>query len=271
VVSSTFDNFTSLLTPSIRAALPVITNEIGDSWIHGCPSDPRKLANLRAMNRVWASYAAQGGKRDSVYLNATRLALKGGEHTWGLDVKSNLQDNADWSNADFEFARTQGPYRAQFGVLEEDWWRQRAWSYGFAYQALENAQHPLAQQLAAAWSEITANPPNPAAAGFTRVANTQQTFACGVYTVGFGASGALTTLRDNSKGTSWASTSSPLLVLEYHTYSQQDFVDFITSYTQLQNPPGACPRSFHLLCSSPYLPSPPLPLHRLGPPRLWEA
>ena len=29
-----------------RASLPVLTNEIGDTWIHGVASDPLKLATL---------------------------------------------------------------------------------------------------------------------------------------------------------------------------------------------------------------------------------
>lgn len=53
--------------------------------------------------------------------NASRLALKAGEHTWGKDVKSNLQDNAHWTNADFNWARTVGPLRNQYAVLEQSW------------------------------------------------------------------------------------------------------------------------------------------------------
>ena len=38
---------------------------------------------------------------DEVLWNATRFALKNGEHTWGKDVKSNLKDNSNWTNPDF--------------------------------------------------------------------------------------------------------------------------------------------------------------------------
>jgi hypothetical protein len=37
---------------SIRSQLPVITNEIGDTWIEGVASDPRRCAEYRAVSRV---------------------------------------------------------------------------------------------------------------------------------------------------------------------------------------------------------------------------
>lgn len=66
---------------------------------------------MRVMNRAWGHFAdAHGGMAaalasDAVFRNATRWALKLGEHTWGRDVKSNLFDNYDWTNADFQRAK----------------------------------------------------------------------------------------------------------------------------------------------------------------------
>jgi hypothetical protein len=59
--------------------------------------------------------------QDPVYLNATRLALKFGEHTWGIDVKSYLFDNSNYSNAYFNTARVSGPYASQYSTLEQSW------------------------------------------------------------------------------------------------------------------------------------------------------
>jgi hypothetical protein len=100
----------------------------------GCPSDPKKSAQIKAMNRAWAQYIADGGEQvveimtsdtlseqDPVYLNATRLALKFSEHTWGLDVKSYLFDNSDYSNSYFESARVSGPNASQYETLEQSW------------------------------------------------------------------------------------------------------------------------------------------------------
>ena len=62
VFASTFDNFTSQLEP-FRQRIPVLTQEIGDTWIYGTPSDPIKHATMRASMRAWADYAADGGEQ----------------------------------------------------------------------------------------------------------------------------------------------------------------------------------------------------------------
>lgn len=59
IQASTFENFTSLLIP-FADKLPVITQEIGDVWIQGSGSDPRKTAEMRAMFRVRAQCLQQG-------------------------------------------------------------------------------------------------------------------------------------------------------------------------------------------------------------------
>ena len=99
-----------------------------------------------------------------MYLNATRLALKFGEHTWGIDVKSYLFDNSNYSNSYFNTARVSGPFASQYSTLEQSWfaslavvpflsnlnalyhgcrWEQRNWGIYYPLQALQAAQHPL--------------------------------------------------------------------------------------------------------------------------------
>ena len=71
------------------------------------PSDPQKQARVRVINRAFgAAITALGGAKnlhtDAALQNATRFALKLGEHTDGRDVKSNLKDNYSWKKKDFE-------------------------------------------------------------------------------------------------------------------------------------------------------------------------
>lgn len=68
--------------------------------MYGVPSDPQKQARNRVINRIFgeAIKALGGAKelyRDKTLQNATRFALKLGEHTDGRDVKSNLKDNCE--------------------------------------------------------------------------------------------------------------------------------------------------------------------------------
>ena len=119
VMASSFDDFTAAVADEVKAGrqfLPVVTSELADTWIYGVPSDPQKVARARVLNRAWAgakerhlstsqmstnqtstgqmsipSPSAQSSSwvesvmADKVLLNATRFALKFGEHTWCVD------------------------------------------------------------------------------------------------------------------------------------------------------------------------------------------
>ena len=51
ISASTFEDFIELVQP-YKSQLPVFTQEIGDVWIQGSGSDPRKTAVMRAMFRA---------------------------------------------------------------------------------------------------------------------------------------------------------------------------------------------------------------------------
>jgi hypothetical protein len=104
VVVSTFDNFTSLLeVVDIKENIPIIKQEIADTWIYGTPSDPVKQSTMRAMMRAWAAYDLAGGAHDPVFLNASRFLVKSIEHTWGDHVELGKFQLADsWENQHFQ-------------------------------------------------------------------------------------------------------------------------------------------------------------------------
>ena len=51
VQASTFEDFVAELQP-FKDKLPIVTQEMGDTWIQGVSSDPRKVAESRAFMRV---------------------------------------------------------------------------------------------------------------------------------------------------------------------------------------------------------------------------
>lgn len=105
-----------------RASLPLVDLEIGDSWLHGCASDPVKLARFRALQRLYDSFEAEGltPARESFGRGLCLVA----EHTWGVDVKTYLRDEAAWDREAFEAARVTD-YR--FTFCEASWAEQRAY------------------------------------------------------------------------------------------------------------------------------------------------
>ncbi|HWU19527.1 MAG TPA: DUF5054 domain-containing protein [Devosia sp.] len=120
IVASTLDAFGAAMWER-RDALPVVTEEIGDSWIHGAGSDPGKIARFRALQRLYDGFEAE--------LTPERLAFGRGlamvaEHTWGVDIKTYLRDDKAWDGPAFEAAR-KNDYR--FAYSEQSWAEQRAY------------------------------------------------------------------------------------------------------------------------------------------------
>jgi hypothetical protein len=112
IVASTFDAFFKIANePSIKAQLPVVTEEIGDGWLYGVPSDPLKNAQFREATRLRTA-CVQSGECDvsSPALKALdRLLIKVPEHTWGVAQSWFLSDNANWTNPQFAAARAAAP------------------------------------------------------------------------------------------------------------------------------------------------------------------
>lgn len=71
---------------AMKDKLPVVTSEIGDTWIYGFGSSPIRVAKLRALQRLYSQWIAQG-KIDKQSDEALNFALELGlipEHTQGL-------------------------------------------------------------------------------------------------------------------------------------------------------------------------------------------
>ena len=91
VIASTFDAFLEDIEPA-RDQLPVLTGEIGDTWIYGVPSDPLKIAQNRELLRLYdeclenESPEMKGEQsckweESSAIRNFTRFLQKAPEHT----------------------------------------------------------------------------------------------------------------------------------------------------------------------------------------------
>lgn len=252
VFASSFDNFTSLLD-AVNESIPVLTQEIGDTWIYGTPSDPVKQATMRASMRAWSQYNAAGGAKDAVYLNATRLLVKSIEHTWGDHVELGAwQLASSWTNTQFESDRHSSTHEASqtFQFLESTWWEQRQFCTEYAGDTLAAAKHPLWEQylepeLAAVNKPVVAPTPIAAGSGFVSFdPETAGPIKSGGISINFdSASGAISYLVDQH-GRSWASADRTLLSMNYQTYNISQFQQFQRAYSNLTNPPSYFPHDF---------------------------
>lgn len=123
VRASTFDAFFAA-ADKVRHLLPVVTQEIGDTWLYGLPSDPFKNAIFREVSRRRAACIAAGrcNAEDQDFVRFDRLLTEIPEHTWGLDTTFYLADYDNWTNAQLEAAVTGANYR----LSNESWMEQRS-------------------------------------------------------------------------------------------------------------------------------------------------
>lgn len=91
----------------VRDKLPVITDEIGDSWIHGSATDPYKSASLKTLISLKSKWLADGTlvKNSDEYIALSDNILCLAEHTCGMDVKIALGDYEHYLKNDFNSAR----------------------------------------------------------------------------------------------------------------------------------------------------------------------
>lgn len=89
IIASDLTGIANAVAP-YRSHLPVVTEEIGDTWIYGAPSDPLKVARYRELARLRREWIAGGRLRpgDATDLAFLRSFLLEVEHTWGTDTKT---------------------------------------------------------------------------------------------------------------------------------------------------------------------------------------
>ena len=140
ITASTLDAFGAEMWRR-REQFPVVTEEIGDSWIHGAASDPRKLAQFRALQRLYDGFEQLTPGRQAFGRGLALVA----EHTWGVDIKTYLRDETAWDRTAFEAAR-KSDYR--FAYTERSWTEQREY-ITTALAALEPADREAADDVLA--------------------------------------------------------------------------------------------------------------------------
>ncbi|HZL49810.1 MAG TPA: DUF5054 domain-containing protein [Terracidiphilus sp.] len=205
-----------------RDKLPVVTQEIGDTWIHGCASDPLKVARYREVARLREAWIAKGAFEvgDATDLQLLRHLLLETEHTWGTDTKTWL-DFDNYEPADLAPMLDTKKYK----VVEFSWIEKRQDLLdGVATlpEALREEAQLAIQGLNPGWPIVS---PKAVAGAAGKPIETAH------FIVGIDAkSGAITRLRNKTTGREWASEKNPVALFTYQTLSQEDFQRFMGSY-----------------------------------------
>lgn len=237
---------------------PLVTQEIGDTWIHGVGSDPAKVAGYRLLLALGERWEKEGKLPSSspAYDAFMGALLMVPEHTWGLDFKKYLADYKNWSVEDFTKARKQDrvgseaiPRSYQFieefakreyeHIFPENPGRRTLRSYSFfesshqeqrAYldQAVSALPHPLQEEVTVARRALI---PVPFTIGDTgRQIVPDQPFVLGETTLSFSSDGSLSSVVDGTLGELVGEEG--IGVYRYETFSSDSYQSWHHSYNR---------------------------------------
>ena len=208
-----------------RANFPVVTQEIGDTWIHGCPSDPLKVARYREIARLRLAWIAQGKIKpgDPTDIALLRHVLLAPEHTWGTDTKTWL-DFDHYTPKDLALCI----YAKNYTIAEFSWQEKRQ-DLTDAIDTLPKPLHVEAHDAIRALDPVepklvASTTPAPGA----DIDTTHFTLAFDPKT------GAICRLLNKKTGIDWAAPNHPLALFTYQTYSQDDYQRLIHDYGTIQ-------------------------------------
>ncbi|HEX7958942.1 MAG TPA: DUF5054 domain-containing protein [Terriglobales bacterium] len=199
--------------------LPVVTQEIGDTWIYGISSDPLKVARYREVMRLRRDWLA--AKRfqlgDSTDVALLRRMLLEAEHTWGTDTKRYL-DYDHYKPRDLAGVLATPKYK----ILEFSWEEKRQ----DLPESIKTLPPALRDQAQSAIQKL--KPIEPTSSG--RVHSAGQDIETAHFIVALDDAGAIRRLRNKTTGREWASADRRLALFSYQTLSQQDYSRFFSNY-----------------------------------------
>lgn len=213
---------------SVEGQLPVITSEMGDSWIHGIGSDPWKIARMRELSRLrehWlrAGRLTAGSEEDLAF--AVPLAMIG-EHTWGLDIKTYLKAWDIYTPDALQAARS----TELFQRVETSWQEKR----DYLRQAVEALSPALREEAGAALGALS--PVVPDIAAFEAMVAPGKTVETASLAFALDpATGAVGRLQNLKTGRQWATPERPFALFAYQTFSQSDFDRFLEQYLTVKH------------------------------------
>jgi len=231
IVASGYDPFTLELM-QYQSKLPVVSGEIGDTWIYGTASDPWKTQQFYSILNTWEQAVKSS---PALYLddarihNFSRLLIKNGEHTWGKDVKTYLNDWVNWDNKVFYDHLKTSPYQN----MTASWIEQRSWGIAYALEALRD--HPLLKDIQLELDTLLFDG-HVSTSGYSLETNPSTIFTLpvdgGTISIQFDvASGNIVMYTDSRVSSeSMASRGHPLAQIVYQTFNNNSYRAFLLEY-----------------------------------------
>lgn len=207
IVSGDLNDLAALIE-GCREGLPIIEQEIGDTWIHGIGTDPKKISVFRELERR----ALLWDEKDRSKLFESILMIP--EHTWGLDEKTHLNDHKHFSKAKFDKVKTSEKYRR----MEKSWLEQREYITKCSDRLSPMALKELNSVIGSYY------PVYPDIEKLEKI-GLQGKYRLGDYFVTIGADGSVTEIQNGDK-----MISGNILSFEYEVFSEKEVLAFGERY-----------------------------------------
>jgi hypothetical protein len=257
IKASTMDAFAAKIQ-DIKQNLPVVSEEIGDSWIHGAATDPKKVAQYRELLRLRTQWVSEGklDVNSDEYTQFSDWMLLIPEHTWGLDEKKYLNDYKNYAKTDFQQARQRNtvdedsvpdkysyigsfamdeydrlsnevfsgaPKNRDYQLFEDSWKEQR----GYIHKAVSALSTERQQEVLEAFHVLNAEKQKP----FSENLELNRTYSLGGMTVTFTDDGSISSLLDRS-GKEWANNQNRLGVFAYESFGVENYHQWFEEYVE---------------------------------------
>lgn len=205
----------------IKESLPVVHEEIGDTWIQGVGADPWKASHFREISRIIKNRKGENPEVEKDVSEVYRSLIMVPEHTWGMDIKMHLNDFESYRKGDFLRARD----RESFKKVELSWCEQRE----YISNAVKEIESPaLKKTIHKALKELI--PAAPDLSGYERVKRSDQVFDTANYIIGFNGYGAISLLQNKINGRLLANSEHTLAQLSYQSFSQANYDRYLRQY-----------------------------------------
>ncbi len=208
-----------------RKHLPVVSQEIGNTWIHGAGSDPYKYACFRALMRLRTQWLTEKkvDPEDLHFKQFTVNLLLMAEHTGGIDEKSTI-DFDHYSVAELGAVLQTPAYQR----MVQSWNDSRSYA-GKAIAALGNS--PLAEEAKRELELL--KPAAPDLTGFS-VMDFSKELKTAYFSLKLNSeNGTIENLTDLKTNKKWTN-SQPLGLFWHETFSEEEYDHFFKQYLTKQ-------------------------------------
>ena len=210
IVAADLNDLAIALRP-ICESLPVVKQEIGDTWIHGAGTDPQKVSEYRALLRLAPELEEE--ERQRLYSKLIMIP----EHTWGLNENEWLRDYENYTREHFEAVRNQEAYCK----MEQSWAEQR----NYISQAIECMEKEENRKKAIRAIE-GCNPARPDFSIMTKIEGND--VVLNGWEIGWDADGGISKLRNHE--CIFADSQHRIGAFEYEVYSEDEIDGFMNRY-----------------------------------------